>query len=58
MSKSLHRYLADLRRFFLLSDKARQQYLYDPDRHFTRRRILHFDRTACLVLSLLKKACP
>ena len=57
MSKTLQRYFSGLRRQFQLSSKTRQQYLYDPVNHFSRKRKLCFDRTACLVLGLLKKAC-
>jgi len=48
--------LKDLRSFLVLDAEKRQRYLIDPQRNFTRRRSLTFERTAALVLSLLKKA--
>ncbi len=47
-----------IRNFFVLSNDKRQQYLGDPKRDFTRNRLLNFERTAILVLGLLKKRYP
>lgn len=47
--------LQDLRRLLRLDDTAREKYIVDPTRHFTRQRTLTFARTAVLVLGLLKK---
>lgn len=58
MYASLRWALHDLRSFFQLDEEQRRRYIVDADRHFTRRRQLTFERTAVLVLSLLKKAWP
>jgi len=58
ISKGLKRYFKDFRKGLVLTATQRQQYIYEPDRHFTRKRVLHFSRTVSLVLSLLKKAWP
>jgi hypothetical protein len=44
--------IRDIRNCFVLNGAARQQYLLDPQRHFTRKRHLTFERTAALVFSL------
>jgi len=56
MSKALCNYWKGLRRFLQLDSQARQQYLHDPVRAFTRKRMLPFQHTACLVLWQLKKS--
>lgn len=56
MYKSLRWALNDLRKLLQLDQAKRQKYLFHPERHFTRKRLLPFARTALLVLSLLKKA--
>lgn len=58
MSKALLRYWTDIRFFFQLKPTIRQQYLFHPDKHFTRRRKLSFAQTATLILSLLKNPWP
>jgi hypothetical protein len=48
--------IRDIRSFLRLDLTKREQYLVSPARNFTRKRCLTFDRTAVLVLGLLKKA--
>ena len=56
MTSPLLHYLKALRRFTHLSPSRRQQYLYDPDRDFTRRSPLVFQRMVCLIVGLMRKS--
>jgi len=55
MKKPLKPILTDLRKFFILNPEKRSKYIVNPDKSFTRNRILSFEHTALLILSLLKK---
>ena len=55
MKNALRWACQDLRRFLQLDEANRQQFLYATATAFTRCRQLTFERTAVLVLSLLKK---
>ena len=58
MKNALRWACQDLRRFLQLDEANRQQFLYAPATAFTRCRQLTFERTAVLVLSLLKTCRP
>lgn len=56
MTCELLDYLKVFRRFSYLSPSKRQQYLYHPDRDFTRRSPLNFRRTVSLIIGLMRKS--
>lgn len=56
MLRPLRWAVSDLRKFFKLTAENRPEYLFFPQQSFTRKRMLTFEHTAMLVLSLLKKA--
>lgn len=56
MTCELLDYLKVLRRFSYLSPSKRQQYLYHPERNFTRRSPLSFRRTVSLIVGLMRKS--
>jgi hypothetical protein len=56
MTRQLLHYLRALRRFPHLSAAQRQRYLLRPERDFTRRSPLSFQRTVTLILGLMRKS--
>ena len=56
MTRQLIHYLKALRQFTRLSAEQRRCYLYCPERDFTRRSPLSFQRMATLILGLMRKS--
>lgn len=56
MTRQLLHYLKILRRFPKLTPEQRQRYLLHPQRDFTRRSPLSFQRTMALILGLMRKS--